>query len=104
VHLAGAPQVRQLPRRLAQRIAFVLKGSAAGQPGGATPPGAGASLQSSSAPGAQGAPGGGNSAGGPRPGGTPDFQQMISRLPAVTLADLQKDEAGMIVSTVGTVG
>jgi hypothetical protein len=29
---------------------------------------------------------------------------MVSRLPAVTLADLQKDEAVMIVSTTGTGG
>jgi hypothetical protein len=33
-----------------------------------------------------------------------DFQQMISRLPAVALADLQKDEAVMIVSTPGSSG
>lgn len=29
---------------------------------------------------------------------------MINRLPAVTLADLQKDDAVMIVSTAGTAG
>jgi hypothetical protein len=40
-----------------------------------------------------------NGAGGP-PG---DLQQMLSRLPALKVADLQKDEAVMIVSTQGAV-
>lgn len=31
-----------------------------------------------------------------------DFQQMIGRLPAVTIADLQKEDAVMIVSTNGS--
>lgn len=30
-----------------------------------------------------------------------DFQQMIGRLPAVAIGDLQKDDAVMIVSTAG---
>ena len=33
-----------------------------------------------------------------------DFQQMISRLPAVALTDLQKEDAVMIVSTQGSDG
>jgi hypothetical protein len=109
VKLTAESQMRKLPPQLAQRIAFALKGPAAGQAGAATPAGASANPQSSAAPGAPGAPGGNNAggpagSGGPRPGGAPDFQQMISRLPAVTLADLQKDEAVMIVSTAGTGG
>lgn len=108
VKLTGDSQMRKLPPQLAQRIAFFLKGS----PGGAGPGAASASAASSAPAGAQ--PGGGNqavSSGGPpsgaaaRPGsGAPDFQQMVNRLPAVTLADLEKDEAVMIVSTLGTDG
>jgi len=37
-----------------------------------------------------------------RSGGAPDFQQMLGRMPAVSLADLQKGDAVMIVSTEGT--
>ena len=38
-----------------------------------------------------------------RPGGPPELQQMLCRMPAVTLADLQKGDALMIVSTQGSV-
>jgi hypothetical protein len=34
--------------------------------------------------------------------GAPDFQQMLSRMPAVNLADLQKGDAVMIVATEGS--
>jgi hypothetical protein len=53
---------------------------------------------------AAGANGSGPAAGGAGGGRAPDFQQMISRLPAVTIADLQKEEAVMIVSTPGAGG
>ena len=39
---------------------------------------------------------------GARPGGTPDFQQMLNRMPAVSVTDLQKGSALMIVATEGT--
>ena len=42
-------------------------------------------------------PGGGQGGNGP-----PDLQRMLSRLPNSTLADLQKGDAVMIVSTEGT--
>jgi hypothetical protein len=35
-------------------------------------------------------------------GGAPDFQQMLSRMPAVTLADLHKGDAVLVVTTQGT--
>ncbi|HEY6271933.1 MAG TPA: DUF5666 domain-containing protein [Terriglobales bacterium] len=98
VKLTADSQVRKLPPQLAQRIAFFLKGA----PGGSSQP------VSASGPSAGGGPGGasgGQQAGqpaGPRPGGGMDFQQMISRLPAVTLAELQKEDAVMIVSTLGS--
>ena len=44
--------------------------------------------------------GGMNAAG--RPAGGGDFQQMLNRLPAVTLADLHKGDAVLIVATEGS--
>jgi hypothetical protein len=91
VKLTGESQMRKLPPQLAQRIAFFVKGPPTGSsPGG--PSGAGTAANGA----ARGA-----SAGG---AGSADFQQMVNRLPAVTLADLQKDEAVMVVSTLGTGG
>jgi hypothetical protein len=85
VKIAGDTQMRKLPEQLAQRIAFFLKSPEAAQA-------AAERFQQR---------GGGGAAGGQRSGGPPDFQQMISRLPAVTVADLKKEEAVMIVSTPG---
>jgi hypothetical protein len=83
-------QLRTLPPMLAQRIAARLKG---GTQGGTN---AGASGQA--APAKSGEAPSGN--GGPaRSGG--DFQQMLNRMPAVGLADLQKGTAVMIVATEG---
>jgi hypothetical protein len=116
VKISSDSQLHKLPPEMAQRIAMRLKGSmppgtpgapgasgsgsapaaASGQtPGGATPGGAGAV--------ATGAPPAGGSYGGMRPsGGAPDFQQMLSRMPAVTLADLHKGDAVLVVTTQGT--
>ena len=38
---------------------------------------------------------------GRRMGGPPDIQQILNRMPAATLADLEKGEAVMLVSTQG---
>jgi hypothetical protein len=72
-------------------------------------PGAVASSNSGSAPGAgNGAQSGAASegtrstGGGMRQGGAPDLQQMLNRMPAVTLADLHKGDAVLIVTTQGT--
>ncbi|HVG92195.1 MAG TPA: DUF5666 domain-containing protein [Alphaproteobacteria bacterium] len=86
-------QLRKLSPQMAQRLAFFLKGGAQAAQGG--PPAAGQTPASA-------APAG--NAPGPRPGGAPDFQQMLSRIPAVTLADLQKEDAVMVVATQGTSG
>lgn len=40
--------------------------------------------------------------GGMRSGGTADLQQMLSRMPALALADLHKGDALMLVTTRGT--
>src|SRR5579863_1272953 len=93
-------EIRQLPPMMARGIAMRLRG---GQ-GGGVENGRGAAQGNRPAD-AQGARQPGrfqrmrNGAGGP-PG---DLQQMLSRLPAVQVADLQKDEAVMIVSTQGAV-
>lgn len=91
-------QLRKLAPQMAQRLAFFLKGGAQGAQGGAPAGG-----QSS----ARGTPAGSGQSGNPqgsRPAGGPDFQQMLSRIPSVTLADLQKEDAVMVVATQGTSG
>ncbi|MBZ5570873.1 MAG: DUF5666 domain-containing protein [Acidobacteriia bacterium] len=88
-------QLRSLPPMVARRIALRLRGGTP-QPGenGSAHPGAPAAEQP-----AETRPAGG---GGGRQGGAPDFQQMLGRMPAVTLGDLQKGSAVMIVATEGT--
>jgi hypothetical protein len=90
-------QLRKLTPQMAQRLAFFLKGGAQAAQGGAPAGG-----QTS----ASGTPAGPSPSGGPvsRPAGGPDFQQMLSRIPSVTLADLQKEDAVMVVATQGTTG
>lgn len=87
VKLTPDSQMRRLPPQLAQRIAFFLK--AGPQPGEGNQDSASARF----GPGRPGGPGG--------RGASADFQQIISRLPEVKLADLHKDDAVMIVSTPG---
>ena len=90
-------QMHQLPAMFAQRIALRLKGGAAGAgaESGQGNPAAPAHPQAGA-----GAPSGGGA--GQRAGGTPDFQQMLNRMPSVSLSDLQKGSALMIVATEGT--
>jgi co-chaperonin GroES (HSP10) len=90
-------QLRKLPLMVAQRIAMRLRGAS---PDGGTDGPAGGGGSSASARAGEVRPNAG--AGGGRPGGTPDFQQMLKRMPALTLADLQKGDAIMIVTTEGT--
>ncbi|HET8887293.1 MAG TPA: DUF5666 domain-containing protein [Candidatus Angelobacter sp.] len=84
-------QLRKLSPQMAQRLAFFLKGGAQAAQGGAP---AGGQTPASAAP--------AGNVQGPRPGGAPDFQQMLSRIPAVTLAELQKEDAVMVVATQGS--
>jgi hypothetical protein len=93
-------QLRKLAPPMAQRLAFFLKGGAQAVQGG--PPTAGQTPASGGAPAAGGPGPGGNAQG--RPGGAPDFQQMLSRIPSVTLAELQKEDAVMVVATQGNTG
>jgi uncharacterized protein DUF5666 len=91
-------QLRKLAPQMAQRLAFFLKGGAASVQGGAP---AGGATTTAGAP-ATGTTGG--STPGPRPAGAPDFQQILSRIPSVTLAELQKEDAVMVVATQGNDG
>ena len=108
VKLLADSQLRKLPEPMAQRIAMRLKGvsaEAAGSTDVAKP--AAAPSAPSTAPARQPQPGigaGGNGGAGAgmsgagRAGGG-DLQQMLSRLPANSLADFQKGDAVMIVAS-----
>jgi hypothetical protein len=113
VKLSSQSQLRKLSPEVAQRIAFRLKAAAAGTsqtgntsaaPGAAPASGnrpAGGAGAGSTPPDAQ-QPGGAQSpgAGSGRPGGGQvDLQQILSRMPAAPLADFQKGDAVMVVST-----
>jgi hypothetical protein len=109
VKVTGDAQLRKLPAEFAQRIAMRLKtAAAAGIPGASAVTGGPAATAENRAghPQQGGAlPGGpGGFDGGGRSAGPPDIQQILSRIPAATLADLQKGDAVMIVSTQGNAG
>jgi len=111
VKFAADSQLRKLPPQAAQRIAMMLKGipspGGAPSPGGPSQPGASSSGNAATSPasGQTSGPRAQAAGGGERPGGAggrpPEFQQILGRLPTVTLADLQKGDAVMIVSTQG---
>ena len=84
-------QLRNLPPMAAQRIAARLKRGQGDEAKGSAAP---ASPHEAAS--------GENAEGGPRRGGAPDFQQILSRMPAVTLVDLQKGMAVMVVATEGS--
>jgi uncharacterized protein DUF5666 len=102
VKITSESQLHKLPPEMAQRIAMRLKGSMPpGTPGagsGSAP--AAGNAQQSAAQGEMRAAGG--MGGGMRQGGAPDFQQMLNRMPSVTIADLHKGDAVLIVTTQGT--
>jgi hypothetical protein len=112
VKVTADSQLHKLPTEMAQRIAMRLKSMMpAGIPGGganassahpaADGRGALAAAPSGGAASAN-AQGGGMGGGGMRSGGAPDFQQMLSHMPAVAIADLHKGDAVMMVATAGT--
>jgi hypothetical protein len=99
VKIASDSQIKKLPPDIAQRIAMRLKG------------GTGEENSQGTGSGQRPSPPGGNAAGGSSQssrgdvqgqrsgGGPPDLQRFLSRLPNSTVADLQKGDAVMIVST-----
>jgi hypothetical protein len=89
-------QMHKLPPMVAQRIAMRLKGITPG--GGAD--GAAAAGGPPKMANAETPPNGNGP--GRRAGAPPDFQQMLSRMPTVTVTDLQKGDALMVVATEGS--
>ena len=118
VKVSGDSQLRKLPPPMAQMIAMRLKGGtapdgavAAGQQGpspsagngsGRGPGGPGYSHGSGNGAGASDAALGMQGGNFPGSGGPPDFQQMLSRMPALSVTDLQKVDAVILVSTEGS--
>ena len=95
LRIAADSQLRKVPPQFAQRIAQRLRGDSSDAASGASASGGGAQARADHA-----MPSG--NPGGTHPVGPPDFQQMLNRMPAVTLTDLQKGDAVMIVTTQGT--
>jgi hypothetical protein len=118
VKISSESQLRKLPAPMAQRIAQRLNGSSGANDGangdqaganqvrsttsGTAAPAAkepaAASAQAAGNFGGRGR-GMGGGAGGPGGGSAMDLQQLISRMPASTIADLQKGDAVMLVGT-----
>ncbi len=111
VKVSPDSQMKKLPAEMAQRIAMRLKAAASGARG--DQPGANGQGQAPSTTGQGAAPSAGGThtttesqaarapGGGPGGNGPPDLQRLLSRLPNSTLADMQKGDAVMIVSTEG---
>jgi hypothetical protein len=120
VRVGAETQLHKLPPFVAQMIGFRLKGGAPGAQSGQgatqTQTGGGQAGGGQSNPSGQGTREGQGGAGGQgtergdtggnwrNGGGPPDFQQMLSRMPAVTIADLNKGDAVMLVATEGSSG
>jgi hypothetical protein len=111
VKITSESQLHKLPPEMAQRIAMRLKASMPpGTPGSSASSSSGASqragdaAQSGAQPGGVNSGGGGTGGGGSRQRGAPDFQQMLSLMPPVTIADLHKGDAVLMVTTEGTAG
>jgi hypothetical protein len=95
VRIKADSQVRKLPPEIAQRLAMQLRMARAGGP--AVTPEAGQPARGPSGPARS------EQSGGPGVTRRPlDLQQVLSRLPQSTIADLHNGEAVMIVSTEGT--
>ncbi|HEV3510283.1 MAG TPA: DUF5666 domain-containing protein [Candidatus Sulfotelmatobacter sp.] len=104
VKVTPESQLHQLPPEMAEMIAMRLrKNLPAGTPGagGARPEAAGNGAPGGQRP-AGGETGNGGMGGGMRQGGSRDFQSMLNRMPAVTLSDLHKGDAVLIVATEGS--
>lgn len=111
-------QMHKLPPVAAQRLAARLKGGAAAASGNprnasaeSSPGGAGAGVGNAQVRGlgnsrGENGPGAASAASqsgeGYSRGGSPDFQQILSRMPSVAIADLQKGDAVMVVATEGS--
>ena len=113
VRVSSDSQLRKLPPFVASRIAMRLKGgtpdqapadSGGAQPGVSANSGQGGGRVWQGRGGTGAGPEGGQGRGSWRGSGNgaPDFQQMISRMPAVSISDLNKGDAVMLVATEGS--
>jgi hypothetical protein len=112
IKVGGESQLRKLPPTMAQMIALKLKGGTpgtAGENASATQRerGSGASNENAAQSGQPHWRGAGGQKGGAegnwRAGGSPpDLQQMLNRMPAVSVSDLNKGDAVMLVATEGS--
>jgi hypothetical protein len=104
VKVTADSQLHKIPAEMAQRFAARLKSATSG--GAPAAGSAGSTRANGQAPPAAGTGGSaaGGVGGGSRPGGAPDFQQILSHLPSSTLADLQlqKGDAVVILATQGS--
>lgn len=94
LHLTADSQLHKLPPEMAQMLAMRLKGGSH-----ATTPGNGSAAMIPAAGAAKG-----NHAPGmqPPPQGSGDLQQILTRSPTISLADVKKGDALMVVSTEGS--
>ncbi|MDP8982137.1 MAG: hypothetical protein M3O35_16260 [Acidobacteriota bacterium] len=104
IHTNPDSLLRRVPEMVATMMAQRLQGGAAGAPGGAERPAGQAPSPAQSAPPAAGGPPSGR--GGPGgPGGAGrgnfDFQQMLERMPALSLTELKPGDALIVSSTQG---
>jgi Domain of unknown function (DUF5666) len=100
LRVSGESQMRKLPAPMAERLAARLKGQsgeASAEPAPGQQNGVAATPQRQAS---QQADQGAGPTGGNRGGG--DFQQMLARMPAASLADLQTGDAVMVVTTEGS--
>ncbi|MCX6620241.1 MAG: DUF5666 domain-containing protein [Acidobacteria bacterium] len=95
VHTNADSTLRKMPEQMAQFLAMLLQGG--GGPGGGSPGGAGRGGFAGRSAGGAGGPGGPGGAGGR--GG---MQQMMDRIPAITLAELKPGDAVIVASTTGS--
>lgn len=99
VKITADSQLRKIPPEIAQRIAARFKAALPPGTPGATATSTPAQSNQATPPGAGSGPG---MAGGGARSGAPDLQQMLGRMPSVTLSDLHKGDAVMMVTTQGT--
>ncbi|MGH9689833.1 MAG: DUF5666 domain-containing protein [Candidatus Acidiferrales bacterium] len=105
VKVTAESQLRKLPPVMAQFMAMRLKNAPSEGGSSTAEKVAGQSQASDSSANKEARPAGDTARGGRGgAGGSGDLSQMLSRVPHVTLADMQKGEAVMIVSTEGNPG
>ncbi len=102
VKITQDSQLHQLPPEMAQRIAMRLKRAAGGEtPGPGNAP-TGQSPAGAPSPAAMSPQG--DNGGSRRPSGAPDLQQILNRLPRLSVNDLHKGDAVMVLSTEASAG